>query len=65
MRPEKYRERFDHSGRVDHADVTTPEARDKRLTELLAAAMSRRAAEDSPADVEVAAVTVGLVGVER
>jgi hypothetical protein len=63
MRPEKYRERFEHSGRIDSADVTDPEARDRRLTELLAAAMSRKAAGDTPAgDVEVATVPVGLVG---
>lgn len=63
MRPEKYRERFEHSGRVDHADVTSPEARDRRLTELLAAAMSRKADDEEPArEVEVTSVPVGLVG---
>jgi hypothetical protein len=47
MRPEKYRERFEHSGRVDHADVTTPEARDGRLVGLLATALARKAAASS------------------
>ena len=66
MRPEKYRERFEHSGRLDHADVTDPETRDRRLTELLAIALQRQAAgETAPGDVEVASVPVGLVGSRR
>jgi len=65
MRPEKYRERFEHSGRIDHADVTDPEARDRRLTQLLAVALQRAADGKAPAgDVEVASVPVGLVGVD-
>jgi hypothetical protein len=66
MRPEKFRERFEHSGRVDHADVTDPETRDRRLTELLAAAMARQSAKDEPArEIEVAGVPVGLVEISR
>lgn len=50
------------TGRVETSDVADPEARDRRLTELLASAMRRRVAGDEPVrEAEVAAVPVGLV----
>jgi hypothetical protein len=50
------------SGRVETSDVADPEARDRRLTELLASAMRRRVAGDEPArEAEVASVPVGFV----
>jgi hypothetical protein len=50
------------TGRVETSNVADPEARDRRLTELLASAMRRRVAGDEPVrEAEVAAVPVGLV----
>ena len=50
MRPEKYRERFEHSGRIDGANVATPEARDARLVELIATALARKSDGSAPTE---------------
>src|SRR6185369_4243086 len=46
-RPEKYRERFEHSGKIQTEDVTDPAARDARALELVNAALARKAAAES------------------